>query len=123
MNNYKMDYAKKYHYVLKYFILGFPLLLFIFASINASSSNTYFSSLSTYVSSCVKTFVESNSFLSWYTDLLGTMNITLVDNYIVILEVYPLYVLAVYVFDVLIDVLGIFPRLIHKCIEKIGGDY
>lgn len=123
MNNYKMNYAKKYHYMLKYFVMAFPLLVFLFACINASSSSTYLSDISTYVYTCVNNLMTNTPALNWYTNILISMGLQYSTNYLIILEVYPLYILGVLVFDILIDILGIFPRLIHKVVGKIGGDY
>ena len=44
-------------------------------------------------------------------------------NYIAVLINYPLYCLLVYIFDLILDIFAVLPRLAHKFISKFGGDY
>lgn len=120
MNNAKMDYAKKYHYLLKYFILSFPLIFLLICSFN---SKDYLSDNLNYLSHLVYGLVDNNPLVSWYSDMLNLFNISLADNYLIFIQVLPLWIIAVYLFDLLIDVLLLVPRLVHKAVSKIGGDY
>lgn len=44
-------------------------------------------------------------------------------SYIAVLINYPLYCLLVYIFDLILDIFAVLPRLAHKFISKFGGDY
>lgn len=115
------DYAKKYHYMLKYLILALPILLLLLCCI--MDNLTYYNGLLDYLHSFFSEFrlVEFNL---WYNDFLDVIDLRVVnDRYLFILTSYPLYVLWVYIFDIFIDILGLLPRLAHKFISKFGGDY
>ncbi len=55
-------------------------------------------------------------------DMLSSTNLPNY-NYIAVLINYPLYCLLVYVFDLILDIFAVLPRLAHKFISKFGGDY
>ena len=114
------DYAKKFHYMLKYIVLGFPLLLI---GISLISYNSEFNSVLTLIKGLCNEFrnLELNV---WYNNLLGVIEMNNITNDLLyILLTYPLYVLWIYIFDIIIDILGVVPRLAHKMISKVGGDY
>lgn len=114
------DYAKKYHYVLKYILLGFPLLLI---SISLISYNSEFSSVLSLVKNLCTEF-RSLDLNVWYDNLLSIFDMNNITNdMLYILITYPLYVLWVYIFDIILDVFALIPRLAHKFISKFGGDY
>ena len=115
------DYAKKYHYMLKYVVLGLPIILLIIACI--VDNLTEYNALIDYLHSFFEEFrlIEFNV---WYNNFLDVIDLRVVnDRYLYILSSYPLYILWVYIFDILIDLLAIIPRLAHKFISKFGGDY
>lgn len=120
MNNFKMNYAKKYHYMIKYFIMAFPLLLVI--SCVFFSNDSLITNIN-YFSSNLYDLINGNSFLSWYSDLLNLFNIQLVDNYLIFVQILPIWIITIYFFDLIIDVLVIIPRVIHRFTNRIGGDY
>lgn len=114
------DYAKKYHYLLKYIVLGLPLLLL---GLSLISYNSEFNIVLALLKSLSIEFRGIN-FNSWYNDFLNVFSFNNVNNDLLyVLLTYPLYVLWIYIFDIMIDILGVIPRIAHKLISKVGGDY
>lgn len=120
MNNYKMNYAKKYHYMIKYFIMAFPLILLLICCFNVKDS---LSINLNYLSTYIYNIVDTNSIVSWYKDILNLFEMQLSNSYLIFVQIMPIWIIAVYFFDMLIDVLVLIPRLVHKWINRIGGDY
>lgn len=117
----KFDYAKKYHYMLKYFILALPILLFALSYL--CKEMELFESMLDYIEVFFQN-LRNVPFNSWYNDFLQVLDLNaILDRHLYILISYPLYILWVYIFDILIDLLAIIPRLAHKFISKFGGDY
>lgn len=63
------------------------------------------------------------SFNNWYDNLLSAMNLTIDNDTTYYLYHIPLYIIFVYIFDIIVDLFGLIFRLGHKLISKVGGDY
>lgn len=114
------DYGKKYHYMVKYLLIAFPILLLI---VSLLSYNSQYNSVLTLLSGMTNEFLNI-PFNSWWTQLLSIIGLdNLTNELLVILTAYPLYVLWVYIFDIFLDVFAIIPRIAHKLLSKVGGDY
>lgn len=113
----KFSYHKKYHYMLKYIILGLPIILLILFSI---SKNNYSSGL-LLIRSCLCNFknLSINNFYSSIINLIGFNSLS--DDLSIIILYYPLWIIWVYAFDLIIDVLTFILKLSHKFIYKFGG--
>ncbi len=156
-----MNYARKYHYMLKYFIMALPLLLIFFMSISICSSlNMPLGDLITYVKEPldvqknieIKYWLSDNisqgwyglvfkSFRtfyslpinSWYYKILETIGLTFrtssTDAYDFLyhsslpnfLLFYPLYIMWVYIFDLILDIFCFLPKLAHRLMDKLSG--
>ena len=123
------SYHKKYHYALKYFIMAFPLLLLLFScfvkfNITDSNIQTYLPQLNYSISNF---FIQLRDLPlnSWYynlLDLFGIYTQTYEDLIIVnVLSIYPLYILWVYIMDLILDIFAMIPKLAHKLLYKLGG--
>jgi len=115
------DYEKKYHYILKYLILGFPLivlLVYLFTTYNVSDLNSGIDTLSNFTDSFM-----SWEYNHWYDSLLETLHITYTDNLVNVLIHLPVYFLYVYIFDIIFDVVSLLPKLCHNLIKKVTGGY
>lgn len=114
------DYAKKYHYLVKYLLIAFPILLILLSLI---SYNSQFNDVMTLLKSyCVE--FRSINFNSWWNNLLNLFELnTITNDLLYIVLTLPLYILWVYIFDILLDVFAVIPRIAHKMLSKIGGDY
>lgn len=117
MKNY--SYHKKYHYLLKYFIMAFPLICYIlcyfirFSELEVTSQGEIaFESFMGFAD------VPINS---WYTSLLDILQIPRLGSFDTLLVYYPLYILWVYIMDLILDIFALVPKLAHKLLYKLGG--
>ena len=125
----KFSYHKKYHYALKYFVMAFPLLLFLFSFFVKTNfvdlqTQSYIGDLN-YSLSQFFINLKDLPLNSWYfqlLDLFGIYTQTHSDLVVTtILAIYPLYILWVYIMDVILDIFAMVPKLAHKLLYKLGG--
>ena len=112
------DYKTKYHYVVKYFIIAFPFIAYLILSLSGLNNDLIVDLKTLFVE------LKNMSMNSWYDSILtqlGLDNIYLQSDLGCILVIYPLYILWIYLIDIILDVVLIIPKLGHKLIEKIGG--
>lgn len=116
----KFSYHKKYHYALKYFILAFPLICYCLLFICKDYTN-----LADFVLMPIDFLgsLASADINSWYFNLLDIIGLLspLDEVRYDILICYPLYILWVYIFDVILDIFAMVPKLAHKLLYKLGG--
>ena len=115
------DYGKKYHYMVKYGIMFLPLILLIVGNFRVNDV-LVLSNLNSYVEALF-TALRGNSINSWYSIMLNYLGFNSTTGLSFVLESYPLYIVWLYLFDIIVDLFGLVPRLAHKLITKIGGDY
>lgn len=122
MNNFKYSYAKKYHYMLKYFVMALPLLLLFISYLLELTDSSFNLSLINDL------LVKLKTFAPWYANILYSLRLfsadLLVDNLFTnVLLYYPLYIVCVYLFDLILDVISIIFKLVHKLLNKVVKDY
>ena len=112
---------KSCHNIIKYSLLALPVILLLLSLISYNSQyelvrdeleifGNYFLN------------VPANAFYLEIVDLLGVS--TLLDTPLgVVILIMPLYIMWVYFFDLVVDVLTFIPKAIHKLVEKVGGKY
>lgn len=114
------NYKSKYHYIVKYFVIAFPLIfIFIVSLIDTITYEDFFLSVTDIAYSL------EISINKWYFDILSLLDLkSTFDNggFIGFMVIYPLYVFWVYVFDLILDVFTIIPKLAHKFLNKLGGE-
>lgn len=114
----KFSYHKKYHYLLKYIVVGLPIILLICSLISYSSQyNTILEGV--YNLSLDLRNLPINQFYNSFLGVLGFENITNELTYILL--TIPLYIIWVYLLDIVVDVFALIPKIAHKFIEKLGG--
>lgn len=116
---HKFSYHKKYHYALKYFVMAFPLLIFILGLV---SRNEMAYDFITFCSESLTDFANIDLNL-WYQNLLDLLGLSGLygNEYINIMLDYPLYILWVYIMDLILDIFAMVPKLAHKLLYKLGG--
>ncbi len=147
MNNYKMNYAKKFHYILKYFILALPLIILVIAffypfilknanlpvnngipTLSFELFNSYLGSESVYLTDFIYDFIYffRTGIFSWFERFLASIgfSFTSITEYFFqqFMFSYLLYVLCVYMFDIVLDFLLLLPKLAHRLMNKLGGE-
>lgn len=114
----KFSYHKKFHYLLKYIVIGFPIILLICSLISYSSQyNTILQGV--YNLSLDLRNLPINQFYNTFLNVLGFNTITNELTYILL--TIPLYIMWVYLLDIVLDVFTLIPKIAHKFIEKLGG--
>lgn len=113
---------KKCHYILKYFVLAFPLIYSLFALFAKNTELHYFNSVNNY-------FVEGlkiTPLFDWYNDLLNLLGFGSVTkaagSVFPLLLYYPIYIIYFYLIDVVVDLIVFVPKLFHKFMEKWSGN-
>ncbi len=147
MNNYKMDYAKKFHYIIKYLLLSVPLILIFYElilkliltsdvelSISSSTTDTILSQIVDLTliygqdfSLITQNFVDfcTSGINSWYFDFLNAFGFNIsfeIYQLMNVLLCIPIWILNVYVFDIVLDFLLLLPKLAHRLMNKLGGE-
>ena len=115
------DYGKKYHYMIKYMIMFLPLLLLVVGHFSFTDTNII-NDINVYVEALFS-YLRGIDMNSWYNDLLVLLGFNASSGLAYILETYPLYIIWLYLFDIVLDLFGMIPRLAHRFISKFGGDY
>lgn len=113
-----MNYNKKYHYILKYILLGLPIALLLLSNI---SYNNAFTSLQDIIYDMMVS-LRSFTLNDWYNTFINVLGFTTTDKISYILLSYPLYVFYIYLFDIVLDILCFIPKLAHKFIYKLVND-
>lgn len=114
------DYEKKYHYLVKYFVIAFPLVVVLFLTFLDTMTYPDYINFMDNTSSFLHVNINS-----WYFDLIDIIGLTEVyDNggLLSYLVIYPLYVFWVYVLDLVLDIFAFVPKLAHKLMYKLGGN-
>ena len=115
------DYGKKYHYMIKYAIMFLPFLVLVLGHFWVSDI-VITNSITSYVEALF-TYLRGLSINNWYSIMLRYLGFNSYNGLSFVLESYPLYIIWLYLFDIIVDLFGLVPRLAHKLITKIGGDY
>ena len=113
-----MNYNKKYHYILKYILLGLPVLLLLLSNI---SYNNAFSSLQDVIYNMMVS-LRTFSLNDWYNSFIDVLGFETTDKISYILLSYPLYIFYIYLFDLVVDVLAFIPKIAHKFLYKFYKD-
>lgn len=111
------DYEKKYHYGIKYLIIGFPVIILLLSSISEFSLFEFLLN-ELYDFFRILTDLPLNR---WYFTLISMLGFDIGDGKInTILLSLPLYIFWVYVLDLILDVFTFIPKLAHKLMKKLG---
>lgn len=114
------NYKSKYHYIVKYFVIAFPLIFILCLTlIDSITLNDYMVRITDFGDS-FNVFINE-----WYFKLINLLGFQeTFDNggLFCFMIVYPLYVFWVYVFDLILDVFTIIPKLAHKFLNRLGGE-
>ena len=125
------SYHKKYHYALKYFVMAFPLILLLFSCL-IKINNAYETDTTYYLGKL--NYALSNFFINlkdlpmnyWYVSLIENLGfyVQTYEDLIVqnVLVIYPLYILWVYIFDLILDLFTLIPKMAHYFLNKLGGE-
>ena len=121
MNNF--NYKRKYHYFVKYLVIALPIIIALLMCFRIPDNSNYNLMLESFSEFLTKLLLLDIS--SWYTSLLGILSVdvpALMLNPLGLLLIsYPLYIFYVYVFDLILDVFVLIPKLFHKFMERVGG--
>ena len=112
------NYEKKYHYLIKYIIIGLPILLLLVSNF---SYNNYFSDMKQELYNLFVAFRQLN-INQWYDNILNTINFNITNETGYIILSMPLYIFWVYVLDLVLDIFVFVPKLAHKLMYKLGGN-
>ena len=115
------DYGRKYHYMIKYALMFLPLLVLILGHFWVSDIEIT-NSIISYVEALF-TYLRGINLNLWYNDVIIYLGFDSTTGLSFVLESYPLYIIWLYLFDIIVDLFGLIPRLAHKFITKFGGDY
>lgn len=134
-----MNYAKKFHYMLKYFILALPLLLIVLFYLGGLSSNIssqdygFYKSFFDYSQNAFSWFVDLTNridfgFNHFYTELFNVIFSVYPKDFLLrgahiafVISMYPLWIISVYIFDLIVDVFCLLPKLAHRLMDKLSG--
>lgn len=131
------DYANKFHYVIKYLILAFPVILLLIAcmsqnqqvvytwSNNQISSSTLSTTLNLSVLDSLKAFYTLPINLFYSTITYELFNFSYTGNWTIVsyLLYYPLWVMWTFTLDLVLDLIVLIPKLAHCWMEKLGGKH
>lgn len=110
----KRNIKTYFHWVIMTVILLFPLIMVILSGFGNNSILTMNQWCNDFISLDVN---------SWYQTLLNTIGIGVSENQVMfIMYVYPLYVIWVYVLDVLVDIFLVIVKIGHNALERLGVD-
>lgn len=112
-------FSGKLHYLLKYFFIALPvfeLVFFLITNVNSRASMISFITSD-------NTIFKSIGSSSYGLDLASVIeNVTGVNS---ALSIYftgvLLWIVYVYIFDILLDVLIFIPKVMHSIVEKVSG--
>lgn len=129
------NYGKKYHYILKYLIISVPFILLIIClcsqtqTLNYSYINDRVNSVSQSIS-VDTTFLEplktfyTLSINTWYSNFITNLFNLNLTNWTWFTYVYfiPLWIMWVYSFDLVLDIIVFIPRLAHRFLQKFNKE-
>lgn len=123
MKNFAICYKKKYHYILKYLLLALPILITLIFNWNIPDNTNYTGAFESFIqfNSKMLNLPLNNWYVSLCSSLFGNDGLTtLISNpYGNVILNYPLWVMYVYVFDLVVDVFTLIPKVAHRFIEKL----
>lgn len=110
----------KLHYILKYFILALPLIMMLSYSLaRETTSLTYINNIETGILSLL---TNANTMLNnSYTSVLTLLGINIPTN-AQMLYYYPLWIVLVYIVDLIVDILVFLPKMAHHFLSIEGAN-
>ena len=102
------------HWVVMCFVLLFPIVMTIISGFGNNDIS--------YINEWINEFINLDVNL-WYKSLLDTIGIGITENSVMsVMYVYPLYVIWVYILDLLCDIFLCIVKLGHNALERLGAD-
>lgn len=112
-----MRFKNKLHYTLKYIVISLPIILILFSWFGGSFKDSVDLPFIDILESCFNTF-KGLDINAWYDSLLTSIGLSNNLFYINYLLYFPLYVMWIYIIDIVLDLLLLIPNLLHDFSER-----
>ena len=112
MKEKKNRIEKKLHYILKYLVLGLPLILLILGCFR--QNNAFMDIINDFINNITNTPINE-----WYSNIIHVFNIDTSNTLTNILIHYPLYIFYVFLIDLVCDIICFLPKVFHKWLNEV----